>query len=109
MRSARFALTFVLTLALAGGTATASTLQGSLLVSAERWGIGFSIGVVIAVILATVSGLSRIGAVTLQDPQSLITGEIGGDVPTRRLPVGATIDSRLVRERAATRSARQAA
>jgi sulfonate transport system permease protein len=43
------------------------TLQGSLLVSAERWGIGFSIGVVIAVILAVVSGLSQIGEYAL-DP-----------------------------------------
>ena len=37
------------------------TLQGSLLVSSERWGIGFSLGVVIAVILAVLSGLSGIG------------------------------------------------
>jgi sulfonate transport system permease protein len=43
------------------------TLQGSLLVSAERWGIGFSIGVVVAVIIAVVSGLSRIGEYAL-DP-----------------------------------------
>jgi len=43
------------------------TLQGSLLVSAERWGIGFSIGVVVAVIIAVASGLSRIGEYAL-DP-----------------------------------------
>jgi sulfonate transport system permease protein len=43
------------------------TLQGSLLVSSERWGIGFSLGVVIAVILAVLSGLSRIGEYAL-DP-----------------------------------------
>jgi len=43
------------------------TLQASLLVSAERWGIGFSIGVVIAVILAVFSGLSRMGEYAL-DP-----------------------------------------
>jgi sulfonate transport system permease protein len=43
------------------------TLQGSLLVSSERWGIGFSLGVVIAVILAVLSGLSRIGEYSL-DP-----------------------------------------
>jgi sulfonate transport system permease protein len=43
------------------------TLQASLLVSAERWGIGFSIGVVVAVILAILSGLSRIGEYAL-DP-----------------------------------------
>ena len=43
------------------------TLQGSLLVSSERWGIGFSIGVVVAVIIAVLSGLSRIGEYAL-DP-----------------------------------------
>jgi len=43
------------------------TLQGSLLVSSERWGIGFSLGVVIALILAVLSGLSRIGEYAL-DP-----------------------------------------
>jgi sulfonate transport system permease protein len=43
------------------------TLQGSLLVSSERWGTGFSLGVVIAVILAVLSGLSRIGEYSL-DP-----------------------------------------
>jgi sulfonate transport system permease protein len=43
------------------------TLQGSLLVSSERWGIGFSIGVVVAVIIAILSGLSRIGEYAL-DP-----------------------------------------
>jgi sulfonate transport system permease protein len=40
---------------------TYGTLQASLLVSAERWGTGFAIGVAIAVLLAVVSGLSRIG------------------------------------------------
>ncbi|HEY6495338.1 MAG TPA: ABC transporter permease [Trebonia sp.] len=43
------------------------TLQGSVLVSAERWGIGFSIGVVLAMILALASGLSRLGEYAL-DP-----------------------------------------
>jgi sulfonate transport system permease protein len=43
------------------------TLQYSLLISARRWGIGFSIGAVIGVLLAVVSGLSRIGEVIL-DP-----------------------------------------
>jgi sulfonate transport system permease protein len=43
------------------------TLQGSLLVSSERWGIGFSIGVVVAVIIAILSGLSRFGEYAL-DP-----------------------------------------
>ncbi|MCL2581618.1 MAG: ABC transporter permease [Streptosporangiales bacterium] len=36
------------------------TLQYSLAVSAERWGIGFSIGTVAAIILAVATGLSRI-------------------------------------------------
>jgi sulfonate transport system permease protein len=39
---------------------TYGTLQGSLLVSAERWGIGFAVGIAIAVLLAVVTGLSRI-------------------------------------------------
>jgi sulfonate transport system permease protein len=43
------------------------TLQKSLLVSAERWGIGFSVGTVIAIILALITGLSRIGEAVL-DP-----------------------------------------
>ncbi|HEY1703746.1 MAG TPA: ABC transporter permease [Trebonia sp.] len=43
------------------------TLQNSLLVSAERWGIGFSIGTVIAIVLAVITGLSPIGELTL-DP-----------------------------------------
>src|SRR6202042_3522545 len=40
---------------------TYGTLQASLLVSAERWGIGLAIGVAVAVALAVASGLSRIG------------------------------------------------
>jgi sulfonate transport system permease protein len=43
------------------------TLQNSLLVSAERWGIGFSLGTVIAIILALITGLSRVGEAVL-DP-----------------------------------------
>jgi sulfonate transport system permease protein len=43
------------------------TLQYSLLISAERWGIGFSVGIVIAVLLAVVTGLSRV-AETALDP-----------------------------------------
>jgi sulfonate transport system permease protein len=43
------------------------TLQKSLLVSAERWGIGFSLGTVIAILLALITGLSRIGEAVL-DP-----------------------------------------
>jgi sulfonate transport system permease protein len=37
------------------------TLQHSVLISLERWGIGFGLGVLIAVLLAVVTGLSRIG------------------------------------------------
>ena len=40
---------------------TYGTLQASLLVSAERWGIGLAIGVAIAVLLAIVTGLSLVG------------------------------------------------
>jgi sulfonate transport system permease protein len=43
------------------------TLQNSLLVSAERWGIGFSLGTVIAVALAVATGLSRFAEAAL-DP-----------------------------------------
>ena len=46
---------------------TYGTLQGSLLISAERWGIGLSLGVAIAVLLAIVTGLSRVAEATL-DP-----------------------------------------
>jgi sulfonate transport system permease protein len=46
---------------------TYGTLQASVLVSAERWGIGFFVGVAIAVVLAVLSGLSRIGENSL-DP-----------------------------------------
>ena len=46
---------------------TYGTLQSSLLVSAERWGIGFGLGVAIAVLLAVLTGLSRI-AETALDP-----------------------------------------
>ena len=40
---------------------TYGTLQASLLASFERWAIGFSIGIIIAVLLATLTGLSRVG------------------------------------------------
>jgi sulfonate transport system permease protein len=43
------------------------TLQYSLLVSAERWGIGFAIGIVVAVLLAIATGLSRVAEFAL-DP-----------------------------------------
>jgi len=46
---------------------TYGTLQGSLLVSAERWGIGLGLGVTIAVLLAIVTGLSQV-AETAFDP-----------------------------------------
>jgi sulfonate transport system permease protein len=46
---------------------TYGTLQGSLLVSAQRWGIGFGLGVAIAILLAILTGLSRIAETTL-DP-----------------------------------------
>jgi sulfonate transport system permease protein len=46
---------------------TYGTLQSSLLISAERWAIGFSIGITVAVVLALVSGLSRVGEYAL-DP-----------------------------------------
>jgi sulfonate transport system permease protein len=46
---------------------TYGTLQGSLLISAERWGIGLGLGVVIAVLLAIATGLSRVAEVAL-DP-----------------------------------------
>jgi sulfonate transport system permease protein len=46
---------------------TYGTLQGSLLVSVQRWGIGLGLGVTIAVLLAIATGLSRI-AETALDP-----------------------------------------
>ena len=46
---------------------TYGTLQESLLVSFERWAVGFSIGIIIAVLLAVVTGLSRVGE-TAVDP-----------------------------------------
>ena len=52
---------------IAANSPTYGTLQGSLLVSAERWGIGFGLGTVIAVLLAVCTGLSRIAEAAL-DP-----------------------------------------
>jgi sulfonate transport system permease protein len=40
---------------------TYGTLQQSLLTSFERWAVGFSLGIIIAVLLAVVTGLSRVG------------------------------------------------
>jgi sulfonate transport system permease protein len=43
------------------------TLQESLLVSCERWAVGLAIGVTVGVLLAVITGLSRVGEATL-DP-----------------------------------------
>jgi sulfonate transport system permease protein len=61
---------------------TYGTLQGSLLVSCERWAIGFSIGAVAGVLLGLVSGLSRIGE-TILDPilQALRSVPLLGLIP----------------------------
>ena len=58
------------------------TLQHSVLVSLERWGIGFGLGVAIAVLLAVVTGLSRIGENAL-DPllQALRSVPLFGVLP----------------------------
>jgi sulfonate transport system permease protein len=40
---------------------TYGTLQESLLTSFERWAVGFSLGITIAVLLAVATGLSRVG------------------------------------------------
>lgn len=58
------------------------TLQHSLLISLERWGIGFGLGVTIAVLLAVVTGLSRIGENVL-DPlvQALRSVPLFGVLP----------------------------
>jgi len=61
---------------------TYGTLQASLLVSAERWGIGFAIGTVIAIALAIVTGLSKAGELAL-DPivQALRSIPLLGIIP----------------------------
>jgi sulfonate transport system permease protein len=61
---------------------TYGTLQASLLVSAERWGIGFALGTVIAVALAIVTGLSQVGELAL-DPivQALRSIPLLGIIP----------------------------
>jgi sulfonate transport system permease protein len=61
---------------------TYGTLQGSLLVSCERWAIGFLIGAVAGVLLGLVSGLSRIGE-TILDPilQALRSVPLLGLIP----------------------------
>ncbi len=46
---------------------TYGTLQASLLASFERWAVGFLLGIAIAVLLAVLTGLSRVGE-TIADP-----------------------------------------
>src|SRR5580698_6355419 len=50
------------------------TLQASLLASCERWAVGLAIGVTVAVLLAVVTGLSRIGEATLDPILQLLRG-----------------------------------
>jgi sulfonate transport system permease protein len=61
---------------------TYGTLQASLLVSAERWGIGLALGTAIAVLLAIVTGLSKVGELAL-DPivQALRSIPLLGIIP----------------------------
>ncbi len=58
------------------------TLQGSLLASLERWAIGFTLGIAIAVLLAIVTGLSRV-CETILDPilQALRSVPLLGLIP----------------------------
>jgi len=50
------------------------TLQASLLASCERWAVGLAIGVTVAVLLAVMTGLSRIGEATLDPILQLLRG-----------------------------------
>ena len=61
---------------------TYGTLQASLLVSAERWGLGLALGTAIAVLLAIVTGLSKAGEFAL-DPivQALRSIPLLGIIP----------------------------
>jgi sulfonate transport system permease protein len=61
---------------------TYGTLQGSLLASFERWAIGFIIGVSIGVLLAVLTGLSRVGEI-VADPilQALRSVPLLGLIP----------------------------
>jgi len=61
---------------------TYGTLQSSLLVSCERWAIGFAVGAVAGVLLGVVSGLSRVGE-TILDPimQALRSVPLLGLIP----------------------------
>lgn len=58
------------------------TLQGAMLVSLERFAIGFALGGGIALVLATIAGLSRVGELTI-DPlvQMLRTLPLFGLIP----------------------------
>jgi sulfonate transport system permease protein len=61
---------------------TYGTLQGSLLASCERWAIGFVLGIAIGVLLAIVTGLSRVGE-AVADPilQALRSVPLLGLIP----------------------------
>ncbi|MFY9933623.1 MAG: ABC transporter permease [Streptosporangiaceae bacterium] len=61
---------------------TYGTLQASLLASLERWAIGFVLGVAIGVLLAVLTGLSRVGEV-VADPilQALRSVPVLGLIP----------------------------
>jgi len=61
---------------------TYGTLQGSLLASFERWAIGFALGVGIGVLLAILTGLSRVGEI-VADPilQALRSVPLLGLIP----------------------------
>ena len=61
---------------------TYGTLQGSLLASFERWAIGFALGASIGVLLAILTGLSRVGEI-VADPilQALRSVPLLGLIP----------------------------
>jgi sulfonate transport system permease protein len=61
---------------------TYGTLQSSLLASFERWAIGFTLGIAIGVLLAVLTGLSRVGEI-VADPilQALRSVPLLGLIP----------------------------
>jgi sulfonate transport system permease protein len=63
-------------------SSTYGTLQSSLLASFERWAIGFALGVTIGVLLAILTGLSRVGEI-VADPilQALRSVPLLGLIP----------------------------
>jgi sulfonate transport system permease protein len=67
---------------IASNSPTYGTLQASLLASFERWAIGFVLGVAIGVLLAVLTGLSRVGEV-VADPllQALRSVPLLGLIP----------------------------